>query len=89
MKINFKKIGTSLVALMLLASVAFAASGNYIVNTNSANLLLRSGPGTNYPVVKVLREGGNSFTIVDEKNGFGLLKSGIGWIMLQHTERVI
>ena len=62
---------------------------SYIVRITAVALNVRSGPGTNYPVVKVLREGGNSFTIVDEKNGFGLLKSGIGWIMLQHTERVI
>ena len=62
---------------------------SYMVRITAVALNVRSGPGTNYPVVKVLREGGNSFTIVDEKNGFGLLKSGIGWIMLQHTERVI
>lgn len=62
---------------------------SYVVRITAVALNVRSGPGTNYPVVKVLREGGNSFTIVDEKNGFGLLKSGIGWIMLQHTERVI
>ena len=62
---------------------------SYMVRITAVALNVRSGPGTNYPVVKVLREGGKSFTIVDEKNGFGLLKSGIGWIMLQHTERVI
>ena len=62
---------------------------SYVVRITAVALNVRSGPGTNYPVVRVLREGGNSFTIVDEKNGFGLLKSGIGWIMLQHTERVI
>ena len=62
---------------------------SYVVRITAVALNVRSGPGTNYPVVKVLHEGGNSFTIVDEKNGFGLLKSGIGWIMLQHTERVI
>lgn len=62
---------------------------SYVIRITAVALNVRSGPGTNYPVVKVLREGGNSFTIVDEKNGFGKLKSGIGWIMLQHTERVI
>ena len=62
---------------------------SYMVRITAVALNVRSGPGTNYPVVKVLREGGNSFTIVDEQNGFGKLKSGIGWIMLQHTERVI
>lgn len=67
MKINFKKIGTSLVALMLFASVAFAASGNYIVNTNSANLLLRSGPGTNYKIKARMPKGSKVY--VNSING--------------------
>ena len=39
---------------------------SYMVRITAVALNVRSGPGTNYPVVKVLREGGNSFTIVDE-----------------------
>lgn len=59
----------------------------YVARITAIALNVRKGPGTNYPVVKVLRDGG-AYTIVAEENGFGLLKSGIGWIMLQHTERV-
>jgi len=59
----------------------------YVVRLTAIALNVRTGPGTNYPVAQVIR-GGGAFTIVDEENGFGLLKSGAGWIMLQHTERV-
>lgn len=31
---------------------------------------------------------GQAFTIVDEKNGFGKLKSGAGWIDLEYTKKV-
>lgn len=46
---KLKTIATAVAAMMLSANVAFAG-GNYIVNTNSANLLLRSGAGTNYAI---------------------------------------
>ncbi len=58
-------------------------------------LNVRSGAGTNNPVVCVLKKGG-VYTIVDEKdvNGYkwGLLKSYSskrnGWISLKYTERL-
>lgn len=59
----------------------------YVVRLTAIALNVRTGPGTQYPVAMVIR-GGGAFTIVAEKNGFGLLKSNAGWIMLQHTERV-
>lgn len=59
----------------------------YVVRLTAIALNVRTGPGTNYPVAQVIR-GGGAFTIVAEENGFGLLKSKAGWIMLQHTERV-
>ena len=59
----------------------------YVVRLTAIALNVRTGPGTQYPVAMVIR-GGGAFTIVAEENGFGLLKSNIGWIMLQHTERV-
>ena len=60
----------------------------YVVRLTAIALNVRTGPGTQYPVAMVIR-GGGAFTIVAEENGFGKLKSGAGWIMLQHTERVI
>lgn len=59
----------------------------YVVRLTAIALNVRTGPGTQYPVASVIR-GGGAFTIVAEENGFGKLKSGAGWIMLQHTERV-
>lgn len=59
----------------------------YVVRLTAIALNVRTGPGTQYPVAMVIR-GGGTFTIVAEENGFGKLKSGAGWIMLQHTERV-
>lgn len=59
----------------------------YVVRLTAIALNVRTGPGTQYPVTMVIR-GGGAFTIVAEENGFGKLKSGAGWIMLQHTERV-
>lgn len=59
----------------------------YVVRLTAIALNVRTGPSTQYPVAMVIR-GGGAFTIIAEENGFGLLKSGAGWIMLQHTERV-
>lgn len=59
----------------------------YVVRLTAIALNVRTGPGTQYPVAMIIR-GGGAFTIVAEENGFGKLKSGAGWIMLQHTERV-
>lgn len=44
---------------------------------------IRSGAGTGYSVVGAIREvtgKKNKYTIVEEKNGWGRLKSGAGWI---------
>lgn len=59
----------------------------YVARITAIALNVRTGPGTNYPVAMVIRNGG-AYTIVAEENGFGKLKSGAGWIMLQHTEKV-
>lgn len=62
---------------------------NYIVRIAAqSGLNVRSGPGTNYGVVMTLAYGGG-YTIVEEQNGWGKLKSGIGWIFLKYTERVV
>lgn len=62
---------------------------NYIVRiTAQSGLNVRSGPGANYGVVMTLAYGGG-YTIVEEQNGWGKLKSGIGWICLRYTERVV
>lgn len=63
----------------------------YMVNTTCDSLNIRSGAGMDYPAVGVIseREGKkNRYTIVEEKNGWGRLKSGAGWISLSRTKKV-
>lgn len=65
---------------------------NYIVRiTAQSGLNVRSGPGTNYGVVMTLAYGGG-YTIVEEQNGWGLLKAYSqkknGWISLKYTKRI-
>lgn len=65
----------------------------YKVRVTIDNLIIRTGPGTNYS-----RAGGYTgkgvFTIVDEavgqgsSSGWGRLKSGAGWIALDYCERL-
>ena len=59
----------------------------YVVRIIADELNVREGPGTEYPIVQTVRRG-SAYTIMEEQNGFGRLKSGVGWICLQYTERV-
>lgn len=59
--------------------------------TAVSGLNVRSGPGTGYGVVTALEPGG-AWTIVEERNGWGLLKAYSqkknGWISLKYTKRI-
>lgn len=50
-------------------------------------LNVRNGAGTSYKVNNKV-EKGEIFTIVSEKNGWGKLKSGAGWVFLAYTKRI-
>ena len=50
-------------------------------------LNVRKGPGTNYAVTASIKKG-EVYTIVDEKNGWGKLKSGAGYISLSYVRQV-
>lgn len=53
----------------------------------TANVLnVRSGPSTICRINTTVRKN-QIYTIVEEKNGWGKLKSGAGWIMLQYTKK--
>lgn len=56
----------------------------YLVKVNTNLLNIRKGPGTNYGVAGTIRRN-EVYTIVDESNGWGKLKSGAGWISLNFT----
>ena len=63
----------------------------YTIVTTCDSLMIRSGASKIYKVVGRIRESeGNKkeYTIVEEKNGWGKLKSGAGWISLAYTKRV-
>lgn len=59
------------------------------VRITCSSLNIRSGPGTNYKIVGQVHKK-QSFTIIEEKNNFGKLKSGAGWICIDsdYVERV-
>ena len=59
----------------------------YKVKINTAVLNVRAGAGTNYKVKTTVKKN-EVYTIVEEKNGWGKLKSGAGWIKLSYTKKV-
>lgn len=72
-------------------SVAVAPDGAYLVITTCDVLRIRAGAGKGHPVVgKITEQEGckKKYTIVEEKNGWGRLKSGAGWISLSYTKKV-
>lgn len=59
----------------------------YKVKITADALNVRTGPGVNNPVVTTVKKN-YIFTIIDEKDGWGFLKSEVGWIKLSYTKRV-
>lgn len=56
------------------------------VRVKISNLNIRGGAGTQYRRKGFIKPG--VYTIVEVKNGFGKLKSGVGWISLNYAERI-
>ena len=59
-------------------------STNYVVKINTDVLNVRKEPNANAPIVTTVKKG-QAYTIVAESNGWGKLKSGVGWINLSYT----
>lgn len=59
----------------------------YIVKITASELNIRSNAGMQYPIVGVIKDQG-VYTITDENNGWGKLKSGAGWICLEYTKKL-
>ena len=57
------------------------------VKVSIPDLNIQKGPGTTYAKTGNYT-GPGVFTISEEKNGWGRLKSGAGWICLPYTERI-
>ena len=60
---------------------------SYKVRVNVSILNVRKGPGLNYFVSTQIKDKG-VYTIVEEKRGWGRLKSGAGWVSLDFTTKV-
>ena len=58
----------------------------YQVRVTVKNLNIRKGPGTKYGRVKYIVPG--VYTITEEKDGWGKLKSGAGWISLAYAKKL-
>ena len=73
-----------------VSSGSSTAFKEYLITTTCDVLNIRSGAGTGHSVVGAIREKAgkkNKYTIVEEKNGWGRLKSGAGWISLSYTKK--
>ncbi len=68
-------------------NVAVNTTNSYLVKVTADALNIRSGAGTNNPIVGCIRDKG-TYTIVETSGNWGKLKSGAGWICLDYTNRV-
>ena len=82
-----KKIGVVVEPIKAAPSPSPSKPNSYLVAITASALNVRKGPGTNYGVATSVKKG-DVFTIVDENNGWGKLKSGAGWISLNYTKRI-
>ena len=58
----------------------------YTVKITASVLNVRDGAGTNYKINTTVKKN-EVYTIVEEKDGWGKLKSGAGWISLSYTTK--
>jgi N-acetylmuramoyl-L-alanine amidase len=72
------------IASWLKQNSAEPTENHFKVKVTIHNLNIRTGPGTRYSIVRKISKG--TYTIVEEKNGWGRLKSGVGWIKLSYTK---
>lgn len=66
---------------------AISASSGYLVKVTADVLNVRQGAGVGYKITTTVKKN-EVYTIVQEYNGWGKLKSGAGWISLKYTKRV-
>jgi len=59
----------------------------YKVKITADALNIRAGAGTNHKIVGCIKDKG-IYTIIDEKSGWGKLKSGAGWVSLNYTKKI-
>jgi uncharacterized protein YgiM (DUF1202 family) len=59
----------------------------YLAVVTADVLNVRAGAGTHYKITTQIEARG-VYTIVDEKDGWGKLKSGAGWVSLKYMEKI-
>lgn len=59
----------------------------YKVKITASKLNVRSSPNVNSAIVTQVKAG-EVYTIIEEREGWGRLKSGAGWIALEYTQRI-
>ena len=59
----------------------------YVVKVVNTAIYVLDAPSPDANIVRTVYKG-NAYTIVDAKNGYGKLKSGLGWINLSYTSPV-
>ena len=59
----------------------------YVARITGDVVNVREGQGTQYPIVRTVRRG-EAYTIVEVSGNWGRLKSGVGWICLDYTQKV-
>ena len=68
------------------ALVAAPGFDEYVVTITADVLNVRAGAGTNYKInAQVKRH--QKYTIIDEKDGWGKMKNGTGWISLEYAQK--
>lgn len=72
---------------ILRKSTGLSDNEPYTVKVTADALNIRKGAGINYSITGVIKDKG-VYTIVEEKNGWGKLKSGAGWIKLAYTQKI-
>ena len=60
---------------------------NYVIKVTADVLNIRAGAGTNFKVIDQLRKF-DLCTIIAEKNNWGKLKNGAGWICLDYVQKL-
>lgn len=87
---NVEKCAKAIVEGILNKSVETSNTPNninYIVEVTADVLHVRKEPTTNSSIVTNVKKP-YRYTIVEERNGWGRLKSNVGWIKLSYTKRV-
>ena len=64
-----------------------SSAQEYKVKIDVGALNVRQNPNPNSTVVTVVKKG-EVYTVVEEKDGWGKLKSGQGWFMLKYTKKI-